>query len=316
MLYFDRYMENEMDSIRTEDFSLQNTCVTIGKFDGVHLGHRLLLEKIYNKKQETGGKSVVFTFDFHPGMFFGGNEKLIYTDQEKEAILKACGVDVLIAYPFTEKTSAMEAEDFIREILVGRLGASFIAVGEDNRFGHKRRGDAGMLLRYSEDFGYGLCACRKVQYGGEAVSSTRIRRTILLGDMEAAGGMLGACFHVVGGVGHGKSLGKTLGFPTLNLVPPAKKLLPPNGVYMTRTTLPAGVFDGITNVGVRPSVGAQENPWVETFLLGYDGECYGEIAKVEFLHFCRPEQNFGSVEMLRQQIARDLDGCYSYFGHR
>lgn len=273
-------MENEMDSIRTEDFSLQNTCVTIGKFDGVHLGHRLLLEKIYNKKQETGGKSVVFTFDFHPGMFFGGNEKLIYTDQEKEAILKACGVDVLIAYPFTEKTSAMEAEDFIREILVGRLGASFIAVGEDNRFGHKRRGDAGMLLRYSEDFGYGLCACRKVQYGGEAVSSTRIRRTILLGDMEAAGGMLGACFHVVGEVGHGKSLGKTLGFPTLNLVPPAKKLLPPNGVYMTRTTLPAGVFDGITNVGVRPSVGAQENPWVETFLLGYDGECYGEIAKV------------------------------------
>lgn len=305
-----------MDSIRTEDFSLQNTCVTIGKFDGVHLGHRLLLEKIYNKKQETGGKSVVFTFDFHPGMFFGGNEKLIYTDQEKEAILKACGVDVLIAYPFTEKTSAMEAEDFIREILVGRLGASFIAVGEDNRFGHKRRGDAGMLLRYSEDFGYGLCACRKVQYGGEAVSSTHIRRTILLGDMEAAGGMLGACFHVVGEVGHGKSLGKTLGFPTLNLVPPAKKLLPPNGVYMTRTTLPAGVFDGITNVGVRPSVGAQENPWVETFLLGYDGECYGEIAKVEFLHFCRPEQNFGSVEMLRQQIARDLDGCYSYFGHR
>ena len=94
-------MENEMDSIRTEDFSLQNTCVTIGKFDGVHLGHRLLLEKIYNKKQETGGKSVVFTFDFHPGMFFGGNEKLIYTDQEKEAILKACGVDVLIAYPFS-----------------------------------------------------------------------------------------------------------------------------------------------------------------------------------------------------------------------
>ena len=259
---------------------------------------------------------MVFTFDFHPGMFFGGNEKLIYTDQEKEAILKACGVDVLIAYPFTEKTSAMEAEDFIREILVGRLGASFIAVGEDNRFGHKRRGDAGMLLRYSEDFGYGLCACRKVQYGGEAVSSTRIRRTILLGDMEEAGRMLGACFHVVGEVGHGKSLGKTLGFPTLNLVPPAKKLLPPNGVYMTRTTLPAGVFDGITNVGVRPSVGAQENPWVETFLLGYDGECYGEIAKVEFLHFCRPEQNFGSVEMLRQQIARDLDGCYSYFGHR
>ncbi|MDE7326752.1 MAG: bifunctional riboflavin kinase/FAD synthetase [Lachnospiraceae bacterium] len=303
-----------MDSIRTEDFSLQNTCVTIGKFDGVHLGHRLLLEKINRKKQETGGKSVVFTFDFHPGMFFGGNGKLIYTEQEKEAILSACGVDVLVAYPFTEKTSEMEAEDFIREILCRQLGASFLAVGEDNRFGHNRRGDAAMLARYGKKLGYGLCVCKKVEFKGESISSTRIRQSILSGDMEAAAGMLGACYHVAGVVKHGKSLGKTLGFPTLNLVPPPEKLLPPNGVYMTKPTLPEGVFNGVTNVGVRPSVGIQSEPWVETSLLGYTANCYGKTAKTEFLHFCRPEQKFGSIEKLCAQIAQDLKECRAYFG--
>lgn len=302
-----------MDYICAEDFSLQHTCVTIGKFDGVHLGHRLLLEKLSSQKQKTGQKSVVFTFDFHPGLFFGRSEALLYTVQEKRALLESCGVDVLIAYPFTKKTSAMEAEDFISDLLVGKLGASFIVVGEDNHFGHNRRGDVEMLAQYQKSLGYELCVCKKVQYAGEAVSSTRIRQTILQGNMEDAGRMLGGAYHITGVVEHGKSLGRTLGFPTINLRVPKEKLLPPNGVYMTRTRLNEGIFCGVTNVGVRPSVGTEEIPWVETYLLDYRGDCYGQTATVEFLHFVRREEKFGSLDELRIQIAKDEEACRQYF---
>lgn len=305
-----------MEYIRAKDFSLQNTCVTIGKFDGVHLGHRLLLEKLAEKKRETGGRSVVFTFDFHPGMFFGGSFKLIDTEEEKKEILAGCGVDVLVAYPFTGQTSAMEAEDFIAKILAGQLGAKFIAVGEDNRFGHNRRGDARMLARLKEDFGYDLAVCERVQYQGEAISSTRIREQVEAGNMEEAAAMLGANYHVAGVVEHGRGVGRTLGFPTVNLVPPGEKLLPPNGVYMTKTTLPDGVFCGVTNVGVRPTFGAGEQTWVETFLLDYGGECYGKPARTEFLHFEREERKFANGGELRRQIEKDKEKCRAYFWGR
>lgn len=302
-----------MDYICAKDFSLKNTCVTIGKFDGVHLGHRLLLERLAGEKQETGGRSVVFTFDFHPGMFFGSSRKLIYTEEEKKEILSGCGVDVLVAYPFTEATSAVEAEDFIADILVGQLGASFIAVGEDNRFGHNRRGDARMLARFGKAFGYGLSVCERVKYAGEAISSTRIREQITAGGMEEAARMLGSYYHVAGEVVHGRGMGGTLGFPTINLIPPPDKLLPPNGVYMTRTILPEGVFFGVTNVGVRPTVGVQEETWVETCLLDYRGDCYGKHVKTEFLHLERKEMRFLDVSLLREQVLRDLDSCRAYF---
>lgn len=305
-----------MEYICTKDFSLQNTCVTIGKFDGVHLGHRLLLKKLAGEKEKTGGKIVIFTFDFHPGIFFGSNARLIYTEEEKKALLSECGVDVLVAYPFTQETSAMEAEDFIAGILAGQLGAKFIAVGEDNHFGHNRRGNAGMLKRFQEEFGYGLAVCGRVKHAGEAISSTRIREQIMAGEMEEAAHMLGSCYFVAGNVAHGKKLGAVLGFPTINLVPPKEKLLPPNGVYMTRTHLPDGVFCGVTNVGVRPSVGNQEEVWVETCLLGYGGDCYGKPAKIEFLHFERPERKFEDIQMLRGQIAKDKEQCLEYFKGR
>ncbi len=302
-----------MDYLCAKDVSLQDTCVTIGKFDGVHLGHRLLLEKLSVEKQRAGGKSVVFTFDFHPGMFFGSSGKLIYTQEEKKEILAGCGVDVLVAYPFTELTSAVEAEDFIADILIGQLGAKFIAVGEDNRFGHNRRGDARMLKGFQKDFGYGLAVCERVKYAGEAISSTRIREQIIAGNMEEAAQMLGSRYHVAGEVGRGRGLGGTLGFPTINLIPPQEKLLPPNGVYMTRTTLPDGVFFGVTNVGLRPTVGVQDKPWVETCLLNYRGDCYGKQVKTEFFHFEREERRFLDVSLLREQVLRDMESCRAYF---
>lgn len=302
--------------IWSRDFSLQNTCVTLGKFDGVHCGHRLLLRKLSEEKKRSGRMSVVFTFDFHPGMFFGDSAKLIYTQEEKKAILSECGVDVLVAYPFTKQTSETEAEDFIADILVGQLGAEYITVGTDNHFGHNRRGDVNMLMRYAEKFGYGFSACRKVEYAGEEISSTRIRAQLAAGNMEEAAEMLGACYHVTGRVEHGKSLGRTLGFPTINVIPPEEKLLPPNGVYMTKTKLPEGEFFGVTNIGVRPTVGEQERAWVETFLFDYEGDCYGKTAKTEFLHFERPEFKFADVAALRRQIEQDKEKGRTYFSLR
>lgn len=305
---------NIMEYINTEEFCLKHTCVTLGKFDGIHLGHRLLLQQLAEEKKRSGAKSVVFTFDFHPGMFFSRNGgQLIYTPEEKMEILKEAGADILIAYPFTRETSGMEAEDFIEQVLVKKLGAEMIAVGKDNRFGHNRRGNAAMLQAFSKRCGFRAVVCDKLRDGEDIISSTLIRKELGVGNIERANRLLGAPYHISGRIEHGRQLGRKLGFPTINLIPPEDKLLPPRGVYASRTLLPSGIYYGVTNVGVRPTVGTQRNAWVETCLLDYQGECYGEPARTEFCHFMRPEQQFADIDALRQQIARDKKNCAGYF---
>lgn len=303
-----------MEYINSTDFKLQHTCVTLGKFDGIHRGHRLLLSQLEEKKREYGGKSVVFTFDFHPGMLFSNNNiPLIYTEQEKREMLREAGVDVLIAYPFTKETSGMEAEDFIRSILVEKLGVKALAVGADNRFGHNRRGNAEMLKSFGKEYGFLVTACDKVREGGEIISSSRIRRELLDGHIETANLLLGMPYHVTGMVTHGKQLGRKLGFPTINLIPEEGKLLPPRGVYATRTLLPEGYYEGITNVGIRPTVGEQNRAWVETSLFGYNGDCYGSNVKIEFYHYMRPELRFPDVTALQQQLQKDKELGKAFF---
>ncbi len=294
-----------MKYINTKEFELHQSCVTLGKFDGIHLGHRKLLSELANR-QKAGEKLVVFTFDFHPGMLLAGKEqKVLYTLAEKQVILERAGVDVLVAYPFSGETAAIPAEDFIERILLGQLGMRWIAVGTDNRFGHNRRGDASMLKEYAETFGYGVSVVDKVQLDGAVVSSTRIREDLSAGKIETANRLLGEPYHIRGVVQHGRRIGHTIDFPTLNLIPPAEKLLPPNGVYATKTQIGNRTYDGMTNIGVRPTVGEQVQPWVETHLFDFDRECYGEEICTSFYHFIRAEQRFESVEQLKAQLQRD-----------
>ncbi len=301
-----------MEYIHSSDFSLKSTCVTLGKFDGLHVGHQKLMQELAKGKKEGGRKSVVFTFDFHPSMFLAKEAyKLIYTEKEKQQMLAAAGIDVFISYPFTRETSSMEAEDFIRQVLVKQLDAKLIVVGEDNRFGHNRRGDAQMLLRFGREYGFHVTVCEKVRFDNDVVSSTKIREELLRGNMERAGAMLGEPYYVSGVVEHGRALGRTIGFPTINLVTSEEKLLPPYGVYVSQTILRKKTYTGMTNVGVRPTVGQQKKAWVETYLFDYSGDCYGEQAITKLLHFVRPEKQFKSVDELREQLACDTLVCQS-----
>lgn len=198
----------------------------------------------------------------------------------------------------------MTPETFIREMLVERMDAKLICVGEDFHFGKERRGDVGMLSEYAVQYGYELCVFPKIKEDGEVISSTRIRRELARGRIEKANRLLGDPYFVRGEVVHGNALGRTIGMPTANLLPGKQKLLPAYGVYATRVEVDGKIYGGVTNVGVKPTIGA-DRANVETTLLHFDGDLYGKQIAVYFLEFLRPEQRFDSLEELKAQMSRD-----------
>ncbi len=297
----------------TKNFKLEHTIVTIGKFDGVHCGHRLLLEYAGNRKQK-GQKTVVFTFDHNPSSILSGTgQGVIYSEQEKCLLMEELGMDVLISYPFDKETSRMPAELFIKDILAEQLGAEVIVIGKDCRFGYRRQGDAELLRRFAKECGFEVCVFDKKEMEGGIVSSTRVREALKKGDMEAVFTMLGQPYMIYGEVLHGRQLGRKLGMPTINQLPAEEKILPPNGVYFSKIKLPGGEsFYGITNLGVKPTVGS-DRILAETNIFGYSGDLYGEKCRVFLCHFWRGEQKFGSVEELKQNMQKDMEAAGGYF---
>ena len=256
----------------TTEFQIEEqTAVSLGKFDGLHLGHQLLVERILEKKRE-GLKSLIFTFDF-------GDRPVLLLPQEREELLRRRGVDYLLECPFVEEISHMEAEDFVKEILVRRLHARYLAVGTDFHFGHHRKGDYRLLKRMGAEYGFEVEVVEKACWQGEEISSSRIRRELEQGNMELVGQLLGYAYSVTGEVLHGRKIGRTLGLPTINLLPEERKLLPPNGVYATRTVIAGEIFEGITNIGYKPTVGGETRRGVETYLLIWIGICTGRFSR-------------------------------------
>lgn len=277
------------------------TAVTIGKFDGVHLGHRKLLEAVLQEK-ENGYSSCVVSFSTP----VDNERSVIYTKEEKRKLCKAMGVEVLAEYPFSEAIKEMSGEDFIAEILCGRLQAKVIVVGEDFRFGKGRSGDVALLQKLEKQYGYRTVCVPKVEDDQVRISSTGIRSLLEEGNVEEANGLLGRPYAVFGEVLHGKKLGRTLGFPTMNLLPPTEKLLPAYGVYVTKTKVDGQWFEGITNVGLRPTVDSDKRVTVETHLFAYEGDLYGKQVEVRFLEFLRPEKRFPDVDALKTAMHEDF----------
>lgn len=277
------------------------TAVTIGKFDGVHIGHRRLFDAVLAEKKN-GYQACVLSFWTKSGE----GKNVIYTRAEQELLCASLGIDVLAEYTLDEALRSLSAEQFVAEVLCKELNAKVIVTGEDFRFGRDRRGDTALLRSLSSVHGYRTISIPKVENGGTRISSTKIRELLTVGAMEEANALLGQPYFIYAEVVHGRQLGRTFGFPTINMLPPPEKLLPAYGVYVTQTRLGDVWYSGITNIGLRPMVDSGERVSVETHLAGYEGNLYGKTLETRFLSFLRPEQGFESTEALKQAIQKDM----------
>jgi len=288
------------------------TVVTLGKFDGMHKGHMKLINRVREYSERSEAKSLVVTFDMKlrsekddTNREGGVSRAILMSNQERFWYLEEL-VDYLVVCPFTRSISQMKAEDFIKNILVKQLYASHIVVGADFRFGHGKEGDARMLSRFSDIYGYTLDIIEKEEHDGHVISSTYIKQELEKGNLELTNILLGYPYTVVGQVEHGRKLGRTLGAPTMNVKPSPQKLLPPYGVYASRIMVDGIWYFGISNVGVKPTVQEKSEVRVESFLFDYGKEAYGKEIVVQFLGFIRSEKRFSGVEELKEQIQKDI----------
>jgi riboflavin kinase/FMN adenylyltransferase len=303
-----KYIKNRLD------FYVEETSVvTLGKFDGLHRGHELLIQEILHISKEQGCASIVFTFDIPPKAKVRDIScKILTTNEEKQHIFERTGVDYLIECPFTEDVMCMEPKEFITWISK-RLHMKYVVVGDDFRFGHNRQGDYRTLCTYEEEFGYKTIVVDKIQDDGKDISSTYIRDEIAKGNIAKANQLLGYEYFIKNTVIHGNRIGRTIGIPTINMCFSETKLLPPNGVYVTRVTINDQTFMGVTNVGSKPTVSTTGQIGVETHILDFCEDVYGEQIAVSFLAFIRPEKKFHSILELQCQMEKDIAYTRSYY---
>lgn len=287
----------------------EHTVLSLGKFDGLHRGHELLMDSVF-EKAAGGLKTAVFTFDIPPAR---DDQKVITTNEEKQQLFYERGVDYLIECPFTKEIMQMEAEQFIEQI-VKRLKVKWVIAGTDFHFGHNRRGDYHMLQQYAELYGYKVRVVQKMQHKGRDISSTYIREELAKGNIALANELLGYPYFIQGKIAHGNQVGRTIGFPTVNIRPPMQKLLPPFGVYVSKVQIDGKVYNGITNIGKKPTIHGNNPPGVETYIYDFTDDVYGKDAKVSLLHFVRPERKFDGTDGLKEQLKKDIAYGRDYLG--
>jgi riboflavin kinase / FMN adenylyltransferase len=282
--------------------------LAIGMFDGVHLGHRAVVEAAVQSARRIGGISGVLTFWPHPSAVFRPENptKLIQDARAKSKMLLGLGVDAVITQSFTPELAAVSAEDFLPWLKQRLPWLAAIYVGENFRFGHQRRGEVGLLIASGREHGVRVFSAPRVNLDGEPISSTRVRAQLEGGDIEAANALLGYTYFVEGVVQPGKRLGRTLGFPTLN-VAWTPDLRPRFGVYAVRVSGAKSPtpLAGVANYGLRPTVENSIHPQIEAHLLGSSPFGEGDTIRIEWLHFLRPEKKFAGVGELRSQIEQD-----------
>ncbi|MEG0565369.1 MAG: bifunctional riboflavin kinase/FAD synthetase [Hungatella sp.] len=292
----------------TREFKIEEpTVVTIGKFDGRHKGHQKLLKRMLELKEQYGYKTAIFTFDTVPSARISDKpQTVITTNRERRDHMEHMGIDYLVEYPFTQEAAHLSPEEFIRHILVEQMNAKAMVVGTDCGFGYQRAGNAAMLQKLSSQYGYHLEVIEKAQDDHRDISSTYVKEELDRGNIEKANALLGEPYAIHGTVVHGNHIGgSVLGFPTVNILPPPEKHLPPFGVYVSQVELDGSIYGGITNIGRKPTLGMDSPISVETFIFDLNQDLYGKNIAVQLLHFERPEQKFDSLEQLKQQLKRD-----------
>ena len=300
------------------NFNAHNPVLTIGTFDGVHLGHRKIIARLHDLAASLNGESVIFTFDPHPRKVVAPSEtnlRLLTTLDEKIALFEQAGIDHLIVYPFTPEFAKLTYEEFVEQILVGQIHVKSLVVGYDHKFGKGRQGDFDLLKSCADRLDFQIEKLDVLLVNESNVSSTKIREAIQVGDFETANAYLGYPFTIHGMVVEGQRLGRTIGYPTANIdAMDPDKIIPGYGVYAVRVNVRNQTYTGMLNIGSRPTVNHNaDHRTVEVNLFDFSDDIYGEPAEVVFYHKLREEQKFASLDALKEQLAQDRINTISYF---
>lgn len=287
---------------------VKNAVVTIGTFDGVHLGHRKIIKRIKELADEMGGETVILTFFPHPRMILHPEDqdlKLITTIAEKADLLEELGVDHLIITPFSRDFSNQSAEEYIRDILVKKIGTKRIVIGYDHRFGKDRQGGLAELQRLAPDYGYQVMEIPEQDINDVAVSSTRIREALLHEKVELAKEFLGYPFYITGKVIKGDQIGRQLGYPTANLLVEEKyKLIPGDGIYAVTVQIAGVIYKGMAYIGQRPTINGMTRN-IEVNIFDFDDDIYNQTIRMDFHYFVRGDAKFASLDELVVQLGKD-----------
>jgi riboflavin kinase/FMN adenylyltransferase len=297
----------------------RQTVISIGNFDGVHIGHQAVLTHVVQRAEIAETTSVAMTFDPHPIKLLRPSEapQLVTTLDQRLSLIERTGIQTTLVMPFTHRLARMDAADFVRDVLVDRLGVREVYIGKNFRFGADRGGDVALLKAMGEELGFQAAASPIVEAAGGVVSSSRVRTAISDGDVEEVAALLGRSLFVDGRVLEGKRLGRTLGFPTLN-IEVENEIEPRHGVYITAVFIPSfdRTFPAVTNIGVRPTVYQNSVATVESHLLDFTADVYQERVRLFFLRRLRDEQTFSSTLQLMSQIRNDVDEARQHFASR
>lgn len=304
-----------------EDFTrLPNAVVTTGTFDGVHIGHKKILEQLTQTARIHNGESVLLTFHPHPRIVLQPDIdlKLLNSQQEKIELLKETGLDHLIIHPFTKEFSRTKSMNFVRDYLVNRIGAKKLVIGYDHHFGRNREGSFEHLKEFGPLYGFDVEEIAAEDVDHVTVSSTKIRNALSEGDINTANDYLGYAYSLSGKIVSGDQIGKELGFPTANLlIDDTLKLVPGDGIYAVQVEFPATPaesFEGLCNIGMRPTFSGKLKT-IETYILDFDREIYGEQMTIRFKKYLRPEEKFENREELINQMHEDVHEARLFFNH-
>lgn len=290
------------------------TVLTLGTFDGVHVGHCMILKKLTDSAEKLGCESLVLTFFPHPRMVLQADSdiRLLNTIAERSELLKQAGLDNLVIHPFDREFSRLTAEEFVRDVLVDRFQVKKIIIGHDHRFGRNRTANIDDLIVYGEVYGFEVEQISSQEVNEVSVSSTKIRNALHAGDVDLANKFLGYAYTLSGEVVRGRQLGRTIGYPTANIqVSEDYKLIPGRGIYVVYSEIDGRRVNGMMSIGVNPTVDGREET-IEVYYFDFAGDLYGKHLQVHILHRLRDEEKFDSLELLKEQLNRDQEQSFAY----
>jgi riboflavin kinase/FMN adenylyltransferase len=298
----------------TENFRIEKPSIlTIGTFDGVHLGHQKILKKLNELKQNTGLNSVILTFDPHPRKVLFPEQKdlkLITSTDEKLALLEANGIDITVVYPFSKAFAQMDAQAYIRDVLSKSLKVKYLIIGYDHKFGNNRDGDIKTLKNFSKEYNYEVEEISVQDIDNINVSSSKIREALHKGDVELANKYLGYEFFITGTVVKGKQLGRTIGYPTANLqTNEPDKMIPAIGVYLVKIQLAQQELYGMLSIGKNPTTDTDERVKIEVNIFNFNQDIYDTNICISLMKRLRDEVKFENIELLKAQLKNDKENC-------